>query len=119
MQRYVCTYEDCAEPDRLSATQRDWEKHEALRHRPKWTCSHPEHGMNVWYSSEEFKTRLPNEDGQPLSPSDIEAILEMRNSTYEDPRDTCPFYGMTKLLRSYGLPSRVSRVKDPPKDIVG
>ena len=39
LQPYICTFENCAKPDRLFGSRQDWYDHEFQDHRREWFCA--------------------------------------------------------------------------------
>ncbi|KAK4186118.1 WD40-repeat-containing domain protein [Podospora australis] len=87
LQPYMCTYNDCPDPDAMYGTRQAWLSHEAQTHRKVWRCF--EH--TVLFGSpralkEHLETRHPN-----LGASQIQTMIDLGHATILDDRSVCPF----------------------------
>src|SRR5271170_5162847 len=55
---YICTYEDCRNPDQLYDTRQDWIQHENSSHRRVLRC--PEHPDQTFPKLKEYQEHLRN-----------------------------------------------------------
>lgn len=71
MRPYICTYEDCKNPDQLYDTRLDWIQHENSSHRTVWRC--PEHQGQPFASVVDYQAHLS--DGHVASGNEIPTNL--------------------------------------------
>ncbi|KAF8465065.1 hypothetical protein BDZ91DRAFT_728618 [Kalaharituber pfeilii] len=58
LQPYICTYESCAQPDRLFISRKEWYDHELQDHRREWVCNLKHCRNLVFCSRSSFHTHL-------------------------------------------------------------
>lgn len=56
LQAYMCTFDNCENPDVLFETRQDWVRHEFENHRREWHCNDPKH--DPCNSETEFITHM-------------------------------------------------------------
>lgn len=56
---YICTYEDCKNPEQLYDDRHDWDHHENSCHRKVWRC--PEHSGQAFAQLEMYRDHLRNQ----------------------------------------------------------
>ncbi|KAF2638985.1 hypothetical protein P280DRAFT_528457 [Massarina eburnea CBS 473.64] len=90
LQPYVCTYAECATPDQLFQSRRQWVEHEAS-HRKAWRC--PEHPEAVFKAAEGLGEHLRQQHGDSFPKSQLESIIKVSETSTIDLR-SCPICGL-------------------------
>jgi len=71
MRPYVCTYEDCRNPEQLYDARQDWIEHENSCHRKVWRC--PEHLGQHFNSVDALRDHLADGHGKDTSDNLVRA----------------------------------------------
>lgn len=87
LQPYSCTYSECANPDLLFRSRREWAEHEAS-HRKVWRC--PEHPAAVYDSQSGLESHLRQKHLDSIPENEIGTIVEVGEATTLDMRMRCP-----------------------------
>src|SRR5579862_3753340 len=87
LQAYMCTYDDCAEANRLYSSRNQWAEHEAQSHRKVWQCY--EHSDAIFCSPELLKNHLRTHTGG-LTEGQISDLVDVAETSLIDERTVCP-----------------------------
>ena len=71
---YVCTFEDCQNPDKQYITRHDWIYHETQMHRRQWTCV--EHKSN-YPTQDLFIEHIKALHSKTVSASQLSSLVEL------------------------------------------
>jgi hypothetical protein len=92
LQPYVCTFEDCEEPDRLFGSRHAWFDHELKHHRRLWVCV--EECSRTFRSQPELEHHFQlKHDSLWKSPLRTTAMDACERQFQVDTSDKCPFCG--------------------------
>ncbi|EWG41668.1 hypothetical protein FVEG_03739 [Fusarium verticillioides 7600] len=87
LQTYMCTRNDFPDPDTMYGTRSAWLSHEAQIHRKAFRCfEHPEN-----FSSRESLEHHFISSHQELGRGQIEVMLDLGQTSYQEERASCPF----------------------------
>ncbi|KAF5687282.1 meiosis-specific serine threonine kinase mek1 [Fusarium circinatum] len=87
LQPYMCTRNDCPDPNIMYGTRSAWLSHEAQIHRKVFRCfEHPEN-----FSSRESLEHHFTSLHQELGRGQIEAMLDLGQASHQEERVSCPF----------------------------
>ncbi|KAF2474226.1 uncharacterized protein BDR25DRAFT_385695 [Lindgomyces ingoldianus] len=87
LQPYVCTYEDCENPDQLLRSRREWAEHEAS-HRKVWRC--PEHTTAIYKSKLGLEDHLRRKHSDSFPEHQLTSIIKVSETSTIDLRQKCP-----------------------------
>ena len=85
---YVCTYEDCRNPDQMYDDRHDWNHHENSCHRKAWRC--PEHADQAFTQLESYRDHLCAEHINHLDDASTNRIIRASESTMTAVDRPCP-----------------------------
>ncbi|OCL08633.1 hypothetical protein AOQ84DRAFT_292735, partial [Glonium stellatum] len=85
---YICTYEDCGNPDQLYDTRQDWIQHENSLHRRVFRC--PEHPDQTFPNLDGYRRHL--HDAHVSNSDEISATIinYVSESILTSPDRCCP-----------------------------
>ncbi|KAI4157032.1 MAG: hypothetical protein LQ342_008546 [Letrouitia transgressa] len=85
---YICTYEDCRNPDQPYDDRHDWEHHENSCHRKVWRC--PEHSGQAFTQLEAFRRHLCNKHTDYGDDASLNRIIRASESIMTATDRPCP-----------------------------
>ncbi|KAL3423082.1 hypothetical protein PVAG01_04829 [Phlyctema vagabunda] len=86
LQAYMCTYENCDDPNRLYGSRLEWIRHEAQSHRKSWKCyQHPDEKFS---SGDHLSDHLRKH--RELGENQIQTMTGAAEITLADTRSSCP-----------------------------
>ncbi|KAF6234027.1 hypothetical protein HO173_007857 [Letharia columbiana] len=85
---YICTYEDCRNPDQLYDDRHDWAHHENSCHRKVWRC--PEHSGQVFTLLGTYREHLRNEHTDYGDDASANRIIRASESIMTATDRPCP-----------------------------
>lgn len=85
---YICTYEDCRNPDQLYHDRHDWDHHENSCHRKVWRC--PEHSGQAFIHLEAYRDHLRNEHTDNGDDASANRIIRASESIMTATDRPCP-----------------------------
>ena len=85
---YICTYEDCKNPDQQYDNRHDWIQHENSCHRKIWRC--PEHSSKAFTQLEQYQHHLHTEHPNSDSHLSEYCILRAGESVMATTDRPCP-----------------------------
>ncbi|EON66503.1 hypothetical protein W97_05748 [Coniosporium apollinis CBS 100218] len=88
IQPYLCTYNDCAEPNEMYSSRTQWAEHEAHSHRKVWQCY--QHTDAVFRFPELLADHLRAQHADRLTEDQIPDLVELAETSLQDERSTCP-----------------------------
>ena len=89
-QPYICTYPGCSDALQMYSSRHRWLEHERLAHRRVSQCFH--HADSIFSSPATLRDHLKSktEHGEYVTETQIEALLDVCESSIADTRTTCP-----------------------------
>ncbi|KAH0536893.1 hypothetical protein FGG08_006264 [Glutinoglossum americanum] len=90
---YICTYEDCKNPDQLYDARQDWIGHENSSHRRVLRC--PEHPDQTFSKLEEYQEHLHHGHADYRDEISVTLITHASESTLEFPDRCCPICSLS------------------------
>lgn len=100
---YICTYEDCRNPDQQYDSRQDWISHEDSGHRRVWRC--PEHSTQPFLQLVEYQEHLRNEHHNSADKKSNDPMDKAGESTLSSPDRPCPICSLSletaKALQSH------------------
>ncbi|KAK2766116.1 Checkpoint kinase 2 [Arachnomyces sp. PD_36] len=99
---YICTIQDCQNPDKQYLSRRDWIYHEIQMHRRQWVCE--EHKAK-FPTKESFIQHIKKVHSTAQIDSQIPTLLEISERKMEEmdivPCPLCPYQGRLTILGSH------------------
>jgi len=73
LQPYVCTFENCPEPDRMFSSRTEWFEHELKLHRNEWICN----ACNATFATAaSLKAHLEDNNADLLADAPVSAVVD-------------------------------------------
>ncbi|KAK3937487.1 hypothetical protein QBC46DRAFT_319554 [Diplogelasinospora grovesii] len=88
LQAYLCTYEDCPQPNQLYRSRRHWVSHEDSTHRRYWRCH--EHPDVLYQSAVGLRSHYHQAHAHELTEEQMNPFVELSTICVPDARSTCP-----------------------------
>ncbi|RDW56888.1 hypothetical protein BP5796_12955 [Coleophoma crateriformis] len=85
---YICTYEDCRNPDQQYDSRQEWILHENFSHRRIWRC--PEHPDQTFLKQKKYLNHMRSEHFQVDDKISDNITSRAGESTLTSPDRTCP-----------------------------
>ncbi|TVY83721.1 hypothetical protein LSUE1_G003385 [Lachnellula suecica] len=102
---YICTYENCPNPEQRFATQREWYQHEERIHRRLWQC--PEHHSASFGSRTELDSHIRSFEHNFSRSLSQAQILDTCQTVESDHRRIC-FLCFSEFVTSTDLQKHVA-----------
>ena len=100
---YICTYEDCQNPDKQYTTRHDWAYHERQMHRRQWVCE--EHDKTKFPTKDLFVQHINDSHSVSLPNYQLSVLINISEREIDEtenfPCPLCPDEGRLKTLQDH------------------